>query len=121
MFEILPESEENCIGFTIRGKLDAKDYDFLLPKLDEAITKYGKINLLADFGNFDGWESMEAAKDDYKFGTHQYRQVEKAAFIGDKKWQKWMVNIMAPFTRNTEERFYEPDQIEEAWKWIKGE
>ena len=118
MFEILPESTENCIGFKVSGKLAAKDYEYLLPKLDEAIATYGKINLLAVFGDFDGWVSLEAAKDDFEFGTHQYRQVEKAAFVGDKKWQKWMVKIMDPFTRRTDEKFFESDQLDEAWQWV---
>lgn len=121
MFVLLPESTKNSIGFKVSGKLTASDYDFPLSKLDEAIEKYGRINLLLVFTNFDGWESMEAAKRDFKFGTQQYRQVEKAAFQGDKKWQEWMIKIMDPFTHNTTERFFTTDQLDEAWKWIKDD
>ena len=96
MFEILPESTDGNIGFKVTGKLTAEDYDVLLPKLDEAISAHGKINLLMLFSDFDGWDDMEAAKSDYKLGTHQYHQVEKAAFVGEKKWQGWMVKILNP-------------------------
>ena len=119
MFEILPQSTESCIGFKVSGKVTAEDYDILLPKLDEAISAHGKINLLVVMGEFKGMKGLEAAKDDFEFGTHQYRQVEKAAFVSDKKWLEWMVKIMDPFTRRTDERFFEPDQLDEAWQWVK--
>ena len=119
MFEILPERTENCIGFKVSGKLSSEDYDSLLPKLDEAIAAHGKINLLMVMGDFEGWAGLDAAKADFELGTHQYRQVEKAAFVGDKKWQKWMVKVMDPFTRRTDERFFGPEELDDAWRWIK--
>jgi hypothetical protein len=97
MFEILPESTDCNIGIKVSGKLTSEDYDVLLPKLDEAIGVHGKINLL------------------------MVLKVEKAAFVGDKKWQGWMVKILDPFTRHTKERFFEVDQLEDAWSWIKEE
>lgn len=119
MIEILPQSSETCIGFKVSGKVTAEDYDVLLPRLDEAIRAHGKINLLVVMGDFEGWAGLDAAKADFKLGTQQYRQVEKAAFVGDKKWQEWMVKIMDPFTRRTDERFFDLDRLEDAWQWIK--
>ena len=116
MFEILPESTETTIGFKISGEITAADYDTLLPKLDEAIAAHGKINLLVLVEDFD-FKGFDAAKIDFQFGTHQYRQVEKAAFVSDKKWMERMVKIMDPFTRRVEEKTFDPDQIEEAWAW----
>ena len=119
MIEVLPESSGANIGFKISGKVGAEDYDVLLPKLDESISAHGKINLLVVMGDFEGFKGLDAAKDDFKFGTHQYRQVEKAAFVGEKKWQEWMVKIMNPFTRRTKERYFELDQLDDAWQWIE--
>ncbi len=121
MFEILPESTDTCIGFKISGKVTAEDYDTLLPKLDEAIAAHGKINLLVVMEEFEGWVGMEAAKADYQFGKHQYRQVEKAAFVSDKKWLEWSIKIMDPFTRRTKEKNFEPHRLNEAWAWILEE
>ena len=101
--------------------MTAGDYDVLLPRLNEAISAHGKINLLVMMGDFEGWKGMDAAKDDYEFGTHQYRQVEKAAFVGTKKWMGWMVKIMDPFTRRTDERVFDLDQLDEAWQWVLGD
>ena len=121
MIELLPQSEETCIGIKISGKVITEDYDILLPKLDAAIAAHGKINLLVVMENFEGWDGIEAAKADFQFGKHQYRQVEKAAFVSDKKWLEWSVKIMDPFTRRTKEKNFEPHQLEEAWAWVLGE
>lgn len=120
MFELLPESTDTCIGFKISGEVTAEDYDTLLPKLDGAIAAHGKINLLVLIEDFK-FEGFEAAKDDFKFGTHQYRQVEKAAFVSHKRWLEWTVKIMDPFTRRTKEKIFEPDQLQEAWAWVLGD
>ncbi len=119
MITILPESSETAIGFSISGKVTTADYDVLLPRLDEAISAHGKINMLVVFEDLEGYDSLDAAKQDIKFGTHEYRQVEKAAFVGDKSWQEWLVKIMDPFTHHTDERFFLPDQLEDAWLWLK--
>lgn len=121
MFEVLPESTDASIGFKISGKVSAEDYQQLMPRLDEAIANHGKINLLIVVEDFDGYDGLDAAKADWHFGTNEYRQVEKAAFVGDGKWVARMVRIMDPFTRNTEERAFTPDQIDEAWAWITGD
>ena len=121
MIEVLPQSTESCIGFKLSGKITIEDYDVMIPKIDEAIAASGKINMLILMGDFKWRGGLEGAKADFDFGTHQYHQVEKAAFVGEKKWQEWMVKIMDPFTRRTEERFFEVDQLEEAWSWIKEE
>ena len=119
MFEILPESTDTCIGFKISGEVNAEDYDTLLPKLDEAISAHGKVNLLMVMGDFEGISGLDAFKADFNFGTHQYRKVDKAAFVGDKKWLNWVVKIMDPFTRRTDEKLFESDQLEEAWQWVQ--
>jgi hypothetical protein len=121
VIEILPQSSETNIGFKMSGKVTIEDYDVLLPKLDQAISARGKINLLVMIDDLEGWKGLDAAKADFNFGTHEYRQVGKAAFVGDKKWQKWMVKIMDPFTRRTDERYFEVGQLDDAWQWIKEE
>lgn len=120
MFEILPESTDACIGFKISGKVTVEDYDTLLPVLDRAIAENGKINLLVLLEDFD-FKDFEAAKADFQFGTHQYREVEKAAFVSDKKWLEWSIKILDPFTRRTEEKNFAPNQLEGAWSWVLGD
>ena len=118
MFEILPESTEKCVGFKISGEVEAEDYELLLPKLDAAIAAHGKINLLVVMDDYEGFDGLEAAKADFKFGTQQYRQVEKAAFVSDKKWLGRMVKVMDPLHPQNRGQIFDPGQIEAAWTWI---
>ena len=55
MITILPESTESRLGFSISGKVAAEDYDVLVPKMDEAISVHGKINLLVVIENFEAF------------------------------------------------------------------
>ena len=121
MFEILNDSTETCIGIKVSQKVTGKDYEDLLSKLDAAIEAHGKINMLLLIQDFQGPADLDAAKADFKFGTGQYRQVERCAFVSDKGWHKWVVKLMDPFTRRTEEKFFEPSQLQEAWAWACGE
>lgn len=120
MLELLPESTDRSIGFKISGKVSADDYEKLLPRLDAAIASRGKVNLVVVVEGFDGYDGLDAAKADWHFGTDEYRQVEKAAFVGDSKWVARLVRIMDPFTRNTEERAFTPGQIDDAWAWVNS-
>ena len=121
MFEILDQSTETCIGFKVSGKVSAADYESLLPRLDEAIDAQGAINLVVVLEGFEGWSELDAAKADFRFGTTEYRSVERCAFVSDKEWHKWVIKLMDPLTRRTDEQFFEPSQIKEAWSWACGE
>ena len=88
MFEILSESTDNCIGSRVSGKLSAEDYEVLIPKLDEAIAAHGMINMLVQVEGSVGWDSLDAAKADFRLGTEQYRSVERCAFVSEKHWHK---------------------------------
>ena len=67
MFEVLPESTEDCLGFKVSGKLTAEDYAELLPQIDEAIAAQGQINMLVLIDHLEGWEGKDAAKADYEY------------------------------------------------------
>ena len=121
MIEILPESTETSIGFKVSGKIEAADYEVLVARVNEAINKHGRINLLALMGEFEGVKGFDTLKADLSFGTQEYRQVDKAAFVGEKTWQEWMVKIMDPFTRRTDERYFELDQLDAAWECVQEE
>jgi hypothetical protein len=98
-----------------------EDCDGLLPALDQAIAAQGRINLLTVIEDMEGWGSRDAAKADFDLGTQQYREVEKAAFVGDEKWQKWAIKIMDPSTRRTTELLFDSAQLEGAWQWVKDD
>ena len=63
-------------------------------------------------------EVRHAGRVDVRVALDLARQMALVV-VGDKKWQEWMVKIMDPFTRRTDERFFDLDRLEDAWQWIK--
>jgi hypothetical protein len=44
----------------------------------------------------------------------------KTREVGEGRSQERLVKIFDPFARRAEERFFEQDQLDEAWNWTKG-
>jgi hypothetical protein len=112
----LPQTTDRLLGFKLSGKLHDEDYRQFVPVLEAAIEKSGKIRMLAQFEDFEGWD-MHAVWDDTKFATKHCRDVEKVALVGDRAWEKWMAVICKPFTLAKLEYFDAAD-IDRAWKWL---
>lgn len=53
-----------------------------------------------------------------RFDIQHANDFEKIAMVGEKNWQKWMTNLMKPFT-NAEINFFEPGERAAALEWIK--
>ncbi len=117
MIQAIPVWEDHLFAFRITGKLTHDDYQRFLPTLEELIEEYGKISLLIELENFHGWE-LEAALDDYRFGKEHEQDFERIAIVGDKDWMRWLVKLAQPFIEG-EVRFFEHDQIQEAWDWLR--
>ena len=43
----------------------------------------------------------------------RYKQIHRAAFVGDQKWIEWFTRLIGPFTR-AEEKHFPEGQIEAA-------
>ena len=87
MYQLMSESSGNVMGIKVSEKLTEKDYETLVPLLEEAISKHGKIRLLWDMDDFEGW-NLEALWQDLKFDTKHKDSIERLALVGDKQWGK---------------------------------
>ena len=61
MIEQLPSPSDKVLGFRLSGKLRDEDYKTFVPAIDEA-AQAGKVRLLAQFHDFQGWDAEVAAK-----------------------------------------------------------
>ncbi|WP_187696148.1 STAS/SEC14 domain-containing protein [Xanthovirga aplysinae] len=115
----MSKSGGKVIGFEASGKLHDEDYQtVLIPELEKAINENEKIELLWKMENFSGWD-LKAAWDDFRYGLKIDKHVDKCAMVGDKNWEKWMTQIMKPFAK-AEIRYFETNQENEAWEWLKA-
>jgi len=116
MIEILTGLPTHTIGFKMSGKLHDEDYKKFVPLVDGEIARDGKVNILAQFHDFHGWD-MHALWDDIKFSTTHCTKIERIALVGEKNWEKWMATVCKPFTM-AKTRYFETKDVEAAKKWL---
>ena len=118
MIEQIPQSSEKVLGFKLSGKLHDEAYKNFVPVIDGAVTKQGKIRLLAQFNDFHGWD-LHALWDDIKFSTTHCTKIERIALVGDKAWEKWMAKVCKPFTM-AKIKYFDLSEVDAAKEWLAG-
>jgi hypothetical protein len=117
MIEKLSGSAGNFLAFKASGKLTDHDYkEMYVPALKAAVEAYGKVRIVFELAdNFQGWD-VHAAWDEIKLEPLYLTKIERAAFVGHERWEKWMAKLMKPFTTG-EVRYFEANKGSDAWKW----
>ena len=116
MIEQLPSDSDNILSFKLSGKLHDEDYKFFVPIVDQAVAASGKIRMLAQFHEFQGWD-MHAMWDDIKFATTHCTKFERIAIVGDQKWEEWMAKVCKPFTM-AKVKYFDASEIDAAKSWL---
>jgi hypothetical protein len=119
MIEMLSGLPAHSLGFKASGKLQDADYKKFVPLVDAEIAKEGKVNVLAQFHDFHGWDT-HALWDDIKFATTHCMKIKRIALVGEKSWEKWMAAVCKPFTM-AKIRYFGAAEIEAAKKWLGEE
>ena len=116
MIEALASPSDKVLCFKLSGKLHDEDYKMFTPAIDAAAGS-GKVRLLAQFHNFQGWD-LKALWDDIRFSTTHCTSIERIALVGEKTWEKWMAKICVPFTM-ARIQYFDISEIDQAWKWLQ--
>ena len=116
MIEQLPSHSPNVLGFKLSGKLHDDDYKRFVPAIDHVCGEHGKVRLLAQFHDFQGWD-LHALWDDIKFSATHCDKLERIALVGDRKWEEWMAKVCKPFTA-AKVRYFDASAMEAARAWL---
>ena len=116
MIEQLPSGSEKILGFRLSGKLHDADYKTFVPVIDAAVAKEGKVRLLAQFHDFQGWD-LHALWDDICFATTHCLKIKRIALVGETSWEKWMAVVCKPFTM-AKLRYFDVSQLDAARAWL---
>jgi SpoIIAA-like len=103
----------------VTGKLTKEAYQKFVPAVDAQIKEYGKLRILFLMQDFHGW-TAGAMWEDLKFDLKHWKDIERLAIVGDKKWEKGMAAFCKPFT-NATIRYFDAAQIEEARQWLESD
>ncbi|MCF6774980.1 STAS/SEC14 domain-containing protein [Thiotrichales bacterium 19X7-9] len=115
MFNVIDNGK--YLHISVSGKLTHEDYiQFLIPTLEDAITKYGKLRLLLEVTNFNGWE-LQAAWDDFITGIKHRKDFQKIAIVGEDIWQEMLSKLFSIFVY-ADMKYFSEDDMERAINWI---
>ena len=103
----------------VTGKLTKEAYQKFVPAVDAQIKEYGKLRILFLMQDFHGW-TAGAMWEDLKFDLKHWKDIERLAIVGDKKWEKGMAAFCKPFTKATI-RYFDAAQIEEVRQWLESD
>jgi hypothetical protein len=106
----------NILEIAINGKLTPEDYDDFVPEIDRMIQNFGKIRILLALPDFHGW-TAGGLWEDTKFAVKHYKDIERLAIVGDKKWEEGMAYFCKPFT-HAEVKYFDHSRMDEARHWI---
>jgi SpoIIAA-like len=103
----------------VTGKLTKDAYQKLVPAVDAQIKEYGKLRILFVMEDFHGW-TAGAMWEDLKFDLKHWKDIERLAIVGDKKWEKGMASFCKPFTKATI-RYFDAAELDEAREWVASD
>jgi hypothetical protein len=99
------------------GKLSKEDYETFVPKVEQLIKHFGKIRILFVMKDFHGWDAS-ALWQDIKFDIRHFKDIERLALVGDKKWEKGMSIFCKPFT-TAKVKYFDSKETDKAQVWIR--
>lgn len=116
MVQRIETENPEIFAVKVSGTLTEEDYQFLSPAMEGEIQKQDKMNLYWEMANFDGW-TPGGLWEDVKFDARHLTNFKKIALVGDKKWEKWLTNLMKPFT-TAQVQFFDYADRDAARTWV---
>jgi len=101
----------------LSGKLRKADYEPFVPEAGRLIARHGSIRVLMEMHDFHAWDAG-ALWEDVKFDLKHFRDIERLAMVGEKKWQQGMAVFRKPFT-TAGIRCFQREQLDQARAWIE--
>jgi hypothetical protein len=110
------EAAGKVLVINLSGKLTRADYKQFLPDVERLIREHGKLRMLVRMHDFHGW-TMGALWEDIKFDWKHFRDIERLAIVGDRKWEAGMAVFCKPFTAATV-RYFNESKYDESARWV---
>ncbi len=119
MYTKLKESTDSVLGYHFNGKITRSEVEEIQQEVQQAIDAHGNVRFLGAIGDLDMPEAG-AIWQDLKMLPDYVKHIDRAAVVGEAKWQQWatkLSNSVLP----VEARHFTQAQILDAWRWLKEE
>jgi hypothetical protein len=110
---------DNVLSVKLIGKLEASAYDGVNGQLDGFIAKHGRVRLLLDLRDFDGWQGLAGLGEHFSLVRDHRHAPERVAIVGDAEWQRLAERVFSHFI-NAEMEYFEASAYDEAEGWISA-
>ena len=114
--DLREEAGGKVLEIKLSGTLTKEDYEHFVPEVDRLIRQHGKVRMLVQMHDFDGWSSG-AWWQDLKFDLKHFSGLDRLALVGDRKWEPGTAPFCKPFTWG-DVRYFNEDEASQASNWI---
>ncbi len=116
MFHILENTGNNLVAIRIEGKINKRDYNDLLPVIEQKRNEHSHISMYLEFYNIQG-VTPKAALDDIMTYFKYVADFDKIAVIGEDNWGNLLQSTSNEFY-SANIRFFNLDRKQEAKSWL---
>ena len=116
MIEHIEEEIEGLVAVKITEPICKKDYEALIPEMEEKIKQCGRINFFLEIRDGVNWNG-KSFWSDINFNLKHAQDIRKVAFVGDKQLEEKIIDLLKPL-ENAEIRWYTNAEREEALRWL---
>jgi hypothetical protein len=117
MIRLLGGMPDGVLGLEAVDDVEKEDYEnVILPAVDEAIARHGKVRLVYVLGReFDEYEG-EAVWEDLKLGVREPTSFERIAVVTDARWAAPAIKVFSVLWPG-QERAFPLAELEGAKRW----
>jgi hypothetical protein len=116
VYRKLERSSGNVLGYEARGKLTKAELGAILADMEEAIDRFGRVNLLVYLPEIPR-PDLDAIGEDLEFARKHTKHVERYAVVGGSALLHLVARLEGPLV-GIEIKHFEPDRLDEAWRWL---
>lgn len=117
MIRLLRDMPAGVLGLEAVDDVEEEDYeDVIVPAVEEAIARHGKVRLVYVLGHdFDEYEG-EAVWEDLKLGVRHPTSFERIAIVTDARWAGTAIKVFSVLWPGQARAFPLAD-LEDAKRW----
>lgn len=118
MYRRLTDNDGRVVAFKLTKAVTEEDIQEMEDRVDDACKEFGKIRVLFELVDLK-ISNPTAYWDTFKIAKRHGEDVERVAIIGDRSWEKRWIEIGGMLV-DSDVRYFDHEQLEAAWRWIRG-
>ena len=116
MINQIDSNQVNTLVYELEDYISQYEIEIIEIGINETLKKVKKVNLIL-YIDVKG-ENFSAFIKEFQISMKYWNNINKTAYVSDKKHWKTLVAVDNFFTKR-KEKYFDIDDISKAWMWIK--